>query len=526
MKPEQLTAGIKLTAQKLTGEGLSPEESLLRIGQEFDDWIDRSNLELNTDNLETLLESADWPVTGGKTKFDSYRNLVDNLSAKFEISRRDAVIVLSQLLVMLSMAQEFRASPARIVNLVRHPSARTSINWKMVDVILKEFEIKIELDKEKVAELIENDKKDSARELADSNIEALLETLTAQAIDLDLEQGFQDGLRSLFAPRNGESFVPYLQTLLYIAIIDHFFDHSPEFLYTFKPRGIVALDIFATFPSSLAPGGNPILNNFKAVDRLTSDWAESRDENREQAKALIEIVKGLGLLAHSPRRQMSRSIRMGIIRYIEIKTPADIQLEPQTSLEKVKTFLKKVCERETGTRGIIEQRVADFFGAFDHTDPKWRPRGLGDPVNATNSSSGKLGDCDFQNVLEKLCESVEAHAGRLTDVYVHEHLRTLHLNLPKRLKEWQLISDATAWVVKIKFFVHQDARSERANFRLPACVESIEVVRYIDHYTDLLRRLEQKPREAINLFNLRVIVPLNASNTPIAVKGKAKDFLT
>jgi hypothetical protein len=240
LKPEQLTAGIRSVADGAITEGLSFEESVLKIGYEFDEWLDGSNQRLLPFGLETLLKGADWPAINGRSRYDCYKSLVAKLSDKFEITRRDAAVILSQLPLMLSMARDFRASSARIVNLVRHPDGRTSTNWKMVELILREFGIKNELDRDKVAELLAADKEDSSRELADSTVESLLEMLTAQAAGLDLGPNFQDGLRSLFSPRNGVSFVPYLQTLLYIAVIDHFFDHAPEYVYTFKPRGEVA----------------------------------------------------------------------------------------------------------------------------------------------------------------------------------------------------------------------------------------------------------------------------------------------
>lgn len=524
LKPEQLNSGIEKAVVKLISKGLSREESVLKIGYEFDEWLNGLNLQLNSSHLETLLESADWSGDNGKKKYEYYKILVAKLSTKFALTRRDSAVVLSQLPLMLSLARDFRASPARIVNLVRHPDGKTSINWRMVDLILREFGIKTELDKDKVAELIASDKEDSTRELADATIESLIETLIAQAADMGLDQSFQNGMRSIFAPRNGESFIPYLQILLYIGVIDHFFDHPPEFIYTFKPRGEVANDIFGIFPSSLAPGGNPMLNNFKAVDRLTSDWAESRDEMREQATALIEVVRGLASLAYSPRTQMSRSIRGAIVRYIEIKTPTSVHLEPQTKLEDIKIFLTNVGAVETETRGVIEQRVADFFGSFDYHQQEWRSRGLGDPVNASNSSSGKLGDCDFQNATEHRCVAIEAHAGRLTDVYVHEHLRTLHLNLPKRMKEWSHISDLSEWKLHIRFFVHQDARSG-GEFKLPDSLKKFEVITYSDHLNELLPRLGTDSALAIELFNRWVIGPLNAPNTPISTKKRAKKLL-
>ena len=349
--------------------------------------------------------------------------------------------------------------------------------------------------------------------------------LTAQAESLGLDRKFKDGVIRLFTPDIGESFVPYLQILLYISTVDHFFDHSPEFIYTYKPRGEVANLIFGVFPPELAPGGNPMLNNFKAVNRITLDWADSRPDNREQARALVEIVEGLSSLAYSPRVQVSSLLRKAIVRYIEIKTPAAINIEQQTDFEAIKRFVRGVSTIQTGTRGVIEQRVVDFLAAIEYPLPEWRSRGLGDPVNASNSSSKKLGDCDFQNITEKRCVAVEAHAGRLTDVYVREHLRTLRINLPSRLEEWSRISELSDWRLYLRFLVHEDARSG-AEISVPEVVDGpVEVLTYSQYFEMLLPVMESDTEGTIRLFNHWVVSILNANNIPIATKQTANSLL-
>ena len=165
----------------------------------------------------------------------------------------------------------------------------------------------------------------------------------------------------------------------------------------------------------------------------------------------MEIVDGLSSLAYSPRVQISSLLRKAIVRYIEINTPIPTHLKQQTDFELIKHFVRDVSANQTYTRGVIEQRLVDFLAAIEYPLPEWRSRGLGDPVNASNSSSKKLGDCDFQNVAARKCVALEAHAGRLTDVYVREHLRTLRINLPSRLEEWSCISELSDWHLHLCF---------------------------------------------------------------------------
>jgi hypothetical protein len=145
-------------------------------------------------------------------------------------------------------------------------------------------------------------------------------------------------------------------------------------------------------------------------------------------------------------------------------------------------------------------------------------------VNASNSSSGKLGDCDFQDVTARKCVAIEAHAGRLTDIYVREHLRTLRLNLPSRLEEWSHISDVDDWKLSIQFFVHEDARSTKQN-QTPEHVETLNVTTYRAHYESLLPRMDKEQERVIELFNRWIITPLDAPNTPQATKHKARSLL-
>jgi hypothetical protein len=526
LSPLELKKGIADAVLLLQNRGLTEEESFLKLGYDFDLWLDDgTSRERFPADLVPILERASWsgPLEQGRSV--CYTFLIGKLTGRFTRTRRDSAIILSQLPLVLQLARNFRASPARIARLMGQTEKRIAVDWRMVDSILTHFGIKSELDQQAVALLLKNDRENSDRELVDSTVVTVAEMLIRQADQLGLDQKFQDGVIRLFTPDIGVSFIPYLQILLYISTVDHFYDHPPEFIYTFKPRGEVANLIFGVFPHELAPGGNPMLNNFKAVNRITLDWADSRPDNREQARALVEIVEGLSSLTYSPRVQISSLLRTAIVRYIEINTPAPIQIEQQTDFEAIKRFIRGVSISQTCTRGVIEQRVVDFLTAIEYPLPEWRSRGLGDPVNASNSSSRKLGDCDFQNISERKCVAVEAHAGRLTDVYVREHLRTLRINLPSRLEEWSLISELSEWRLHLRFLVHEDARSD-AEIPIHDVVGGpIEVLTYMQYFEKLLPIMESDIQGTIHLFNHWVITVLDASNTPLATKQTANSLL-
>jgi hypothetical protein len=525
LQPEEALSGLNAATQQLQVEGFNDDEALLKLEFEFDAWLDSTAPTLSH-HFDPLLARASWYSSSLGTPSKTYSQLVTKLTSKFSMRRRQAVIILTQLPTIVMLANGNQMSCAGIARLLARMGRRGVLDWRVVDTIISHFGIHHELDEAAVSQLIESEKIQAEAVMGDSTVETLIEVLSEHAEEIGLEQRFTLGLRELFEPQQGNCFIPYLQTLLYLTVIDQFFDHPTEYLYTFRPRGRAANVVFEIFPSSLAPTGNPILNNFKAVDRLSEDWARSRHDQREIAVALVDVVEGLSSLAYLPRRQMSSLLRLALLKFIQIKTPATIVLNNVTTVDELVRFTALVVEAPTVTRGIVEQRLSDFCGALLHSTPKWRPRGLGDPVNATNRSSKKLGDCDFQDATGRRCIAMEAHAGRLTDVYIKEHLRTLKLNLPNRLEEWTTIADITEWRLELFFLVHEDGTTGNGKtINLPVAAE-LRIRSFRQYFNEVIKpQLAAHPQTTIDLFNRWVIAPLNSTNTPASVKTIAQGLL-
>ncbi len=522
---EELEEGTSAAISALQRSGLSNDEAVLKLEASFQEWLDEDGIVAPmSEEVRPLLAIADWAQILPISAHSSYVGLIRKIVGKYVGTKREAAILLSQLPLMLLLAREFSGSPARIAQLLGSADGRNPVSWRAVQTVLVHFRVRNELDAGLVSRLIEEDEILSTVDFGDADVATVVELLAGQSAYFGLDAGFRDSLSSLFAPAHGDPFIPYLQILLYVAVVDHFYDHPPEFIYTFKPRGAVANLVFAKFPAQLAPGGNPMLNNFKAVDRLTYDWAESREDNRIQAVALVTVIMGLSSLSFPARKQLSGIIRRGIFRFIEVKTPAEITIPVAREFGEIRIFLQNVAARPTETRGIIEQRVTDFLSAMSHREVAWRPRGLGDPVNASNTSSRKLGDCDFQNSITHQCHAYEAHAGRLTNVYLDEHLRTLRLNLPKRIDEWSGISEVSEWTMKVTFLVHEDARSNPIH-RLPIGIPcTLDVITFAAASSDFLAEAGEDQAICLDLFNRLVVAPLNATNTPHRTKWKALEL--
>lgn len=521
----EFESGVSAAIRALLSAGLSEDEATMILESSFETWLDSdSSGDPIPVEIRPLLAAASWAGLTPSQPHASYASLIRKMVGKHVDTKREAAVLLSQLPLMLLLAKDFSASPARIAQLLGSADGLNPVSWRAVQTTLVHFKIRNELDTDLAALLIAQDEELSASEFGDADVATVVELLATKSASYGLGAGFRDSLSSLFAPVHGEPFIPYLQILLYVSVADHFYDHPPEFIYTFKPRGVVANRVFAKFPAQLAPGGNPILNNLKAVDRLTFDWAESREDNRIQAAALVTVVLGLSSLSFPARKQLSGTIRRGIFRFIEVKTPAEITIPVASGFDQIRTFLENVAAAPTGTRGIIEQRVTDFLGAISHRETAWRSRGLGDPVNASNTASRKLGDCDFQNATTHRCHAIEAHAGRLTDVYLDEHLRTLRLNLPKRIIEWSGISEISEWSMEVTFIAHEDARSTSAE-TLPLEIPChLKVETFAQASAAILATAADDPDLCIAIFNSLIITPLNAPNTPHYAKKKTLEL--
>ena len=526
LEEEKLNEAIASAVITLVSRGLTAEESRLKLEAVFEDWLDKDGkAEVLPLEIRPLLAGASWADRTTKTPHTNYVELLRKLEGKYTGNRREAAILVSRLPFILSLAEEFNCSPPRIAYLLTPAHTTNPISWKAIRKILEQFKISYKLDTEKIKDLIERERLAQEVEFADASVRTLVEIFAAESAAFGLGTDFDQAISNLFAPSGGDPFVPYLQMLLYVAVSNHFFDHPSEFISTFEPRGGPGNQICGVFPSQLAPGGNPMLNNSKAINKLTLDWADARDTANDLAKCLVRVVYGLSSLPYPARKKLSATIRRGILRFIEIQTPAQMTIPEVTGIDDAWKFLRAVVAAPTNTKGIIEQRVTDFLGVMTHQESAWRARGLGDPVNASNTSSRKLGDCDFQNAATQQCHAVEAHAGRLTDVYLHEHLRTLRLNLPKRLDEWSGISEISEWKLEVLFIAPENALSTdhlTPALGIPCDLKVTTFHEACDHALEMASSMQEK---AVEIFNRWVVRPLNAPNTPHSVKHKALEMM-
>ncbi len=128
---------------------------------------------------------------------------------------------------------------------------------------------------------------------------------------------------------------------------------------------------------------------------------------------------------------------------------------PELDAESGQKILAGVAAGNTGTRGVIEQRLTDCIALREAGDlTRWRLRGFGDSVFTTNTSQKKLGDAELKHATENRIVAVEAHGGRLTEKYVQDHLFTMRNVLPLRLEELEDRTPIGDWQLALQFFAH------------------------------------------------------------------------
>ena len=502
--------------RKLTeGLGVRPEDHATWLRLEVDRW--RGGDPPSAPLVEVIQEAlrAGDPELGECIAL-AYFRVHAALQGHHVFSHDAASILTSYSRLAARLARSERMSAAQIARVLNARNPRVGFTWRAVQPILTALQMRPSLDGRQVQTLWAGDEELEQHTFADADVETCAMMVSEVARHLACPEDLSALLLALYTP-HGETFGPYLQMLYFMCAIAELYDHPPTALYEFAPRGAVAGWVFDRFPPPLTGAGNPFLNNAKAVERLDLGWAASRDTNRAAAQALARILIGMDELSFAARRELASWLRRWVLRLIRLARPLEHTLSSTLARGEIGALLGAVGRAETRTTGIIEQRVVDALTSLRHPQEEgWRGRGLRDPVNATNASRRKLGDCDYQNTPARRVVAYEAHAGRLTDVYLRGHIRMLERLMALRLEEWAGIADPAEWRVDIVFVAHA------LDAALPYEGET-EGVRYtirFEAFRDLAGPAERihSPEDLLEAFTRLVISPLNERRTPNYVR--------
>ena len=449
-------AAVNSAVEMATAEGIGLDDLPLLVRSERSQWEEQDTppkfLALLVKAALSVEEEAVDKLLS-ENYFVMHKGLMD---VEFRLTFNQALAFLSHTRLMITLAQHSQMTASQITRVLAARDNRVPFSRASVGFILRKLKLSSQLDTQQIQDLFALDSKHSQQVFADSNLEEAGHMVEAVARSVGVDSAFTQRLKALAPFESPSSFIPYLQILHYQCCISEFFDFAVKDMYEFAPRGQAALTLFELYPPQLVGAGNPFLNNAKSVEQLTPAWFRSKKKKEiPGAAALYQILEELQSLGFSARRELSSWIRMWIHRVLLIASEDTSPFPSEINQEQAEKLIAHVAAANTQTSGVIEQRMVDAGSTVIHAEERWRPRGLEDSVNTTNTSQRKLGDCDFQNSVSREVFAYEAHGGKLTRLYLQEHIRTFKKILPRRIEEWETFSEASGWRVFIVFIAHE-----------------------------------------------------------------------
>lgn len=364
--------------------------------------------------------------------FDSARGLLSN------------ALLVAQLL-------ERKFSCAQIANTLNGSQPGAEYSWQQVQKVARILGSVPSLNQVSAEEVTALDRELEATRFADASPLEVVEIISERAAELGCRDDLRPDLLQFWS-----SFVPQYSIILHAnALAVEFYDHPPQqAAYEFQPRGGVIAWLQTIHPSYAAVE-SAYLNNSKAAYAFDSSWAWGRNPPFwSSAHALSNILASLGGMPYSGRRELSGWLRQWLLRIERSRLGSRVEVPLANPIE-AERFIRCVSSANTSTSGVLDQRILDFIipPRFENRDG-WIARGVGDHVNATNTSRSKMGDLEFENTSRRRIEAYEAHGGRLSDVYVDAHRATLRNVLDRRKAALLAIDAANEWDIRITFVAH------------------------------------------------------------------------
>ena len=495
--------------------GESTEEHFEWIESQITEWHQSESPTNEFSNItsQILLEGAgDYGEIISKNYFLAHKELVDNQLVSSEQARS----FLSHLVLVIRLRDEEKMSSAQISKILDAMNPSAGFGRRSVEAILKKMKMAPVVTTNNIEDILVSDRLLSESEFGDSELLECAQSITILGNRLGYKTAIGGDLLKLIDETDVSKFTPYLQILHYQCAILELFDHAPKDFYEFSPRGQAATTIFNSYPEPMQRAGNPFLNNAKSVGQVNFPWAAAKKNNEfPGAAALLTILDGLDEMGYAARQELALWIRCFIHRFMAFAIPLETPIPTNLEREHYFRLLTNTAQKNTETRGIIEQRIVDAIGlALHKIDDGWVARGIGDSVNASNTSKKKLGDCDFQKIGEHIAIAYEAHGGILTQTYLDEHIRTLPNSIAPRVAEWSTFSKPEAWNVKVIFIAHKFNAKSPNDFEVDGvkiCIEFLTYNEFFNSVGDFINK---------DLFNIHVLGPLSQKRTPSFVRQK------
>ncbi|WBU55408.1 hypothetical protein [Paracoccus sp. SCSIO 75233] len=386
-----------------------------------------------------------------------YFEMHERVMADEKCDHRQARRILSHTHSLLLLATGEKMTASRIYSMMQRDGIDLGRSWSTPRYILERCGLAPSISVQEVRTLFTQDAIGEADLLGDLDLENCIAYVAAVCRGFGYSGDLADQLRTLFVT---DLHPPYLCMLHFQLTAQSMFNHRLTNAYEFAPRGEPVLWLSAEYNrAGLDVGMSPFLNNAKSVDTLDAAWAASKKKKeRHAARALVDLLTELDRLSDPSRSAAGQYLRALLHRMLRISLQNNTALTaplPQINAESAQKLLVGVAAGNTGTRGVIEQRLTDCIALREAGDlTRWRLRGFGDSVFTTNTSQKKLGDAELKHATENRIVAVEAHGGRLTEKYVQDHLFTMRNVLPLRLEELEDRAPIGDWSLELQFFAH------------------------------------------------------------------------
>lgn len=504
----------------LTREEVAEEDYLDWVRLHLGRWAETNELPtpLSKAFKEIILQGDE---QSGQRTADRYERLYRKLRKDHALTHEESRAFLSHSFLIQDLATVDHLSAAQISKLLSHRDGRVRFSRQSIADFLDILRLQPRLSEQQVKSVIAVDRSEEPAYFADADAASSAAIVAGAAFQLGFEGDFESLLRTLYSEKQPAKFTPYLQILHYQCVIAEFFDHALTDLYEFAPRGVAAKWLFGQYPESMATAGNPFLNNAKSVEKVSISWVRSKKvAERPGAAALLRLLEGLEVMGFAARRELSRAVRLWLLRMMRLSEPLLVQVPEAYDLETWRRLLIKAAKGNTGTFGILEQRIVDAAASWTLREGDgWRGRGVGASVNATNVSQRKIGDCDFQNSAILQLKAFEAHGGNLSAIYVAEHLRTMRKVIPARTEELSGIADLADWTASIVFVAHTISAPAVTE---PLMVSGLSISIANMTYNEIIEQLlDDVTPEHLNRL---ILAPIREKRTPVEVRNVVTAF--
>lgn len=389
---------------------------------------------------------------------DRYFDLHSRIIDEEKVGHHAACRLLSHVSTMMVLATGGKMTASRIFSILDADGISLGKSWSTPRFILDACKLKQEASADDIAALYAADKESEAELLGDLSVDEAIRHVSDVCRSVGYDGDIYDQLATLFGE---QGHTPYLCMLHFPLSILTLFNHSLPNGYEFSPRGEGVLWLTEKYnEAGLNVSKSPFLNNAKSVDTLNAGWASAKKkEQRNAARALTDILAELDRLSDPSRSAAGLYLRGLLHRVIRMSSEdADAISDriPDFNEELAERLVASVGHGNTGTRGIIEQRLTDCVALLEAGDlDQWRRKGFGDSVFTTNTSQKKLGDAELKHTKEAKIIAVEAHGGRLTEKYVQDHLNTMRNVMPLRAEELEDRAALDKWQLELQFFAHE-----------------------------------------------------------------------